>query len=271
MTEETKRKKLICTVPKLIIDDAPQTHCPGCHYGIIYRVICEVIEEMDLEGQAVIVIGVGCMSRSARLFDTDVFVTLHGRAPAVASPIKRFVPEAAVLTLQGDGDLLAIGAGHFINAMMRAEKITTVFLNNAGYGMTGGQMAPTTLPGMRTTTTSEGRDPSLYGFPTHAVELAAVMKGTAYAARCTVHTPANQRRAKKALKAALQKQMDGIGYSIVEFLSACPVNWSMSHADCLRFIEERLIKEFPLGEFKNVDRIDYTFDNQMATVGMMAR
>jgi len=271
MTQETLTKKLVCTIPRLIKSDAPQSHCPGCHYGTIYRVIAEAIEELGLEGQAVIVVGIGCSTRATRLFDVDIVISPHGRPPAVATGIKRLVPEAAVLTLQGDGDLLAIGAGHFINTMMRAEKITTVFLNNAGYGMTGGQMAPTTLAGMRTTTTSTGRDPGQLGFPLHAAELAAGMKGTAFAARCSVHTPANQRRAKQALKTALQKQMGGVGYSMVEFLSACPVNWAMSVTDCLRFIDEHLIKEFPVGEFKNVDSIDYSYDSQLATVGMVAR
>ena len=271
MTQETTTKKLICTVPELIKNEAPQSHCPGCHYGTIYRVIAESLEELGLGGQAVIVVGIGCSTRATRLFDVDMVISPHGRPPAVATGIKRLVPDAAVLTLQGDGDLLAIGAGQFINTMMRAEKITTVFLNNAGYGMTGGQMGPTTPVGMRTTTTTSGRDPAFMGFPVHAAEMAAGMQGTAYSARCSVHTPANQRRAKKALKTALQKQMDGIGYGIVEFLSACPVNWAMSVTDCLRFIETVLVKEFPLGEFKNVDSIDYAFDPQLSAVGMASR
>ena len=189
MTHETLTKKLVCSIPKLIKPEAPQTHCPGCHYGTIYRVMAESIEELGLEGRAVIVIGIGCSTRATRLFDVDVVISPHGRPPAVATGIKRMAPETTVLTLQGDGDLLAIGAGQFINAMMRAEKITTVFLNNAGYGMTGGQMAPTTPAGMRTTTTSDGRNPRHLGFPLHAAEMAAGMKGTAFAARCSVHTP----------------------------------------------------------------------------------
>jgi 2-oxoglutarate ferredoxin oxidoreductase subunit beta len=271
MTQESRTKSLVCSVPKLIKSDAPQSHCPGCHYGTIYRVIAESLDELGLGGRAVIVVGIGCSTRATRLFDVDMVISPHGRPPAVATGIKRLVPDATVLTMQGDGDLLAIGAGQFVNTMMRAEKITTVFLNNAGYGMTGGQMAPTTPTGMRTTTTTSGRDPSHLGFPVHAVEMAAGMQGTAYAARCSVHTPANQRRAKKAMKTALRKQVDGVGYGIVEFLSACPVNWAMSVNDCLTFMDSCLIKEFPLGEFKNVESIDYSYDPQMTAVGMASR
>jgi len=175
----------------------------------------------------------------------------------MGTAIKRIHPDAVVFTVQGDGDLGAIGLGCFMNALLRAENLTTIFLNNGTYGMTGGQMAPTTLLGQRTTTTEAGRDARASGFPTHGAELAAIMPGVAYSARVTVHTAANFQRAKKALRTAFQKQIDGIGYGFVEFLSACPQVWRMDPIECLRFIDEDMIAEYPLGEFKNVDSIDY--------------
>lgn len=231
--------------------------CPGCHYGIIYRIICEVIEELGIEGETIGLSGVGCSFIGApTAVDIDWTSCPHGRAPAMATAVKRIHPEATVLTVQGDGDLGAIGLGCFMNALVRGENLTTVFLNNAVYGTTGGQMAPTTLLGMKTTTTPDGRKINANGYPLHVPELAATMKGVAYAARCTVHTPANFQKAKKSLKTALQKQIDGIGYGIVEFISACPPGWGMKPLECLDFISEKMIEEYPLGEFKNVDKID---------------
>lgn len=232
-------------------------YCPGCHYGIITRVLCEVIEELGLEGKAIGLAGVGCSFAGAPMtMDIDWTSCPHGRAPAMATAIKRIHPDAMVLTVQGDGDLGAIGLGTFMNALVRGENFTTVFLNNAVYGTTGGQMAPTTLLGMKTTTTPLGRDVKTSGYPLHVPELAATMKGVAYAARCTVHTPANFQKAKKSLTTALQKQIDGIGFGIVEFVSACPPGWGLKPLECLDFISERMLQEYPLGEFKNVDKID---------------
>jgi 2-oxoglutarate ferredoxin oxidoreductase subunit beta len=236
---------------------SPSTYCPGCHYGIITRIICEVIEELGIEGQAIGLAGVGCSFGSKPMhIDIDFCACPHGRAPAMATAIKRVHPEAIVFTCQGDGDLGAIGLGCFMNALLRGEKLTTFFLNNAGYGQTGGQMAPTTLLGMPTTTTTEGRDPVLSGYPFHGAELAAFVKGVAYSARVSVHTPANFRRAKRAVRTALQKQIHGIGYGFVEFLSACPASWRLTPLECLTFIEDRMIAEYPLGEFKNMDKIE---------------
>lgn len=236
----------------------PGTYCPGCHYGIITRAICEVIQEMGIEGDVIGLAGVGCSYGNKPMdIDIDWGSCPHGEAPALGTAIKRIHPRAIVLTVQGDGDLGAIGLGCFMNALARAEKLTTVFLNNAGYGQTGGQMAPTSLLGMRTSTTPEGRDARETGFPLHVAELAATMRGVAYSARVTVHTAANFQRAKKALQTAIQKQIDGIGYSIVEFISACPSNWGGTPLDCLAFISEEMMAEYPLGEFKNVDRIEY--------------
>ena len=249
-------KEKIVGTPRLRTD-APNTYCAGCHYGIITRLLCEVIEELGIEGRAIGLAGVGCsfLSKPSHI-GVDFVSCPHGRAPAMATAIKRIHPEAVVFTTQGDGDLGAIGLGTFMHSLLRGEKLTTVFLNNAGYGQTGGQMAPTTLLGMRTTTTSEGRRRETSGFPLHVAELAASMKGVAYSARCTVHKPANYTRAKRCLRLAFLKQIEGIGYGFIEFLSACPSTWGMTPLESLRFIEERMIAEYPLGEFKNVDTIE---------------
>lgn len=235
----------------------PGMYCPGCHYGIIARLLCEVMEELGIEGKAIGLAGVGCSFGGMPLtIDIDWTSCPHGRAPTMATAIKRIHPDATVFTVQGDGDLGAIGLGSFMNALVRGENLTTVFLNNAVYGTTGGQMAPTTLLGMKTTTTPMGRELKTTGYPLHIPELAATMKGVSYSARCTVHTPANFQKARKALKTAFQKQIDGIGYSLVEFVSACPPGWGLNPLDCLDFISEKMLEEYPLGEFKNVDSID---------------
>lgn len=250
-------KELVCGKPKLKIG-LPFHHCPGCHYGIIFRIICEVIDELDIEGRTILLVGGGCTSRWARYFDLDTFGGPHGPGLAIASGIKRVRPDAIIIVVQGDGEQGAIGIGSFFSAVLRAEKLTCIGLNNACFGTTGGQMAPTSLVGMKTTTTPDGRDPDNLGFPFHAPEMAAMAKGTAYAARVSVHNPAERQRAKQALKTAVQKQIDRVGFSLVEFLGACPSNWHLDPLQCLSFIDEKMMKEFPLGEFKNVDSIDYT-------------
>ncbi|MDY7034133.1 MAG: thiamine pyrophosphate-dependent enzyme [Thermodesulfobacteriota bacterium] len=235
----------------------PGMYCPGCHYGIITRAMCEVIEELGIAGKAIGLAGVGCSFGGAPMtIDVDWTSCPHGRAPAMATAIKRINPDAFVFTVQGDGDLGAIGLGCFMNALVRGEKLSTVFLNNAVYGTTGGQMAPTTLLGMKTTTSPSGRTLESAGYPLHVPELAATMKGVAYAARCSVHTPANFQKAKKCLKKAFKKQIDGIGYGIVEFVSACPPGWGRGPLECLDFISESMLSEYPLGEFKDVDKVD---------------
>ena len=254
MSENGQKKKLVCGKPELRTP-FPSMYCPGCHYGIIARVICEVLEETNLAGRAIGFAGVGCSFGGAPTsIGIDWASCPHGRAPAMASAAKRIHPDALIFTLQGDGDLGAIGLGCYLSAVLRNETLTTIFLNNAGYGQTGGQMAPTTLTGMKTTTTQEGRKKE-DGFPFHGAEMAAHMKATAYSARVSVHTPANFKKAKKALKTAFQKQMDGAGYSFVEFLSACPSVWGMSPVESVDYIKEHMTKEFELGEFKNVDSI----------------
>jgi len=257
MNKETITKEKIYGAPKLKTPIHARFYCPGCHYGIICKAICEVIEDLEIDGKAIGLAGVGCSFGGVPItVDVDFNSAPHGRAPAMATAIKRILPETVVFTVQGDGDLGAIGLGCFMNALLRGEKLTTIFLNNACYGTTGGQMAPTTLVGMKTTTTVYGRDPKITGYPFHGAELAASMKAVAYSARCSVHTPVNYQQTKKALKMAFQKQLDGIGYGFVEILSACPANWGLSPVDCLKFISEEMIVEYPLGEFKNVDAID---------------
>ncbi|GAB4338531.1 MAG: thiamine pyrophosphate-dependent enzyme [Candidatus Abyssubacteria bacterium] len=254
MSANGQKKVLVCGKPELRTG-FPSMYCPGCHYGIITRVICEVLEETNLGGRAIGLAGVGCSFGGAPIsVNIDWLSCPHGRAPAMGSAIKRIHPDALVFTLQGDGDLGAIGLGCFMSAILRNENLTTIFLNNAGYGQTGGQLAPTTLMGMKTTTTQEGRKPE-HGFPLHGAELAAFMKSVAYSARVSVHTPANFRKAKKVLTTAFKKQMEGAGYSFVEFLSACPSVWGMSPVESVAYIQEHMIEEFPLGEFKNIDSI----------------
>jgi 2-oxoglutarate ferredoxin oxidoreductase subunit beta len=254
MSTTSEKKALVCGKPELR-SGFPSMYCPGCHYGIITRVICEVLEEMKLGGRAIGFAGVGCSFGGAPLtINIDWASCPHGRAPAMATATKRIHPDALVFTLQGDGDLGAIGLGCFMSAVLRNENLTTIFLNNAGYGQTGGQLAPTTLLGMKTTTTQDGRKDT-EGFPFHGAELAAYLKGVSYSARVSVHTPANFRKAKRALATAFQKQIDGAGYSFVEFISACPSVWGKSPVDAVAYIQEHMLKEFPLGEFKNIDSI----------------
>lgn len=252
MSTEATERSMAYEKPGLI-NDSKFHFCPGCNYGIIIRLIASALEEMKLEDKAIGLVSAGCYVQTPWYMDVDFVAALHGRAPAVATGIRRVHPDAFIFCMQGDGDLGAIGMGHFMNAMMRGEHYTTIFLNNACYGQTRGQMAPTTLLGMRTTTTQEGRDAAKAGYPLHVSELAATMRGVTYVARCSVHTPANYRKAKTILKTAFQKQLDGPGMGVVELLSACPSNWGLPPTEALAFLAENMIAEYPLGEFKNVD------------------
>ncbi len=231
-------------------------HCAGCHHPLVAKITCEIIEELGIEGNVIVITGVGCGFRDYLGFDFDGMCAPHGRAPDLATGIKRSLyGKPIVFTLQGDGDCIAIGAEPLINAAARAERITVIMVNNANYGTTGGQMAPTSLLGQITTTTPQGRQPDA-GYPIHVAELLATIKGVVYSARTAVNSPANYRRSKKYLKAAFQKQIDNAGFSFVEVLSACPADWHLSPLDSLKWIEEKMMPEFPLGEFKNIDRID---------------
>jgi 2-oxoglutarate ferredoxin oxidoreductase subunit beta len=256
MVEESAARDLVVGNPKLMVPLPFGVFCPGCHYGTIIRIICEVLEELNISGRAVGLSGVGCSYGTFNFFiDVDFVSCPHGRAPAMATALKRLHPNSIVFTVQGDGDLGAIGLGCWMNALHRDEKLTTIFLNNACFGTTGGQMAPTTPLGMRTTTTTQGRDRSDTGIPFHGAELAASMDTVAYSARCTVHTPSNYRNAKKSIKAAFQKQIDGVGYGFVEMVCACPSNWKLSPVECLDFIDNTMLPEYPLGVFKDIDNL----------------
>lgn len=241
--------------PRLWVrDPLGSSQCPGCHYPIIQRLFCEVVDEMGIAGDIVASAGAGCACVFFLAMELDSNISAHGRPPDVATAMKRLLPQHIVLTVQGDGDAMAIGTEPLIHAAARAERITVLMLNNCGYAMTGGQMAPTTLLGQHTTTTPGGRKAELHGFPIQTAELLATIRGVVYSARGSVHTPANYQLTKKYVRTAIQKQIDDAGFSFVEIISACPPNWHLSPLESLGFIEEKVIPQFPLGEFKNVDK-----------------
>ena len=255
--QDISNAEIVCGMPQLRFP-GPTLHCPGCHYGIIQRIVVEVLEELRVGDMTIFAsVGGGCGVPWLLNLNLDMLGIIHGPGQAMASAVKRIYPDAIVICSGGDGEA-AIGGGYLLAALQRGERFTTILFNNAVFGTTGGQMAPTTLLGMRTSTTPTGRDPRTTGFPLHIAELAASFKGTAYSARVSVHTPACYQQAKKAFRTAIEKQMDGVGYSLVEFISACPVNWGLDPIESLGFIEDKMIIEFPLGEFKNVDSIDYS-------------
>ncbi len=231
-----------------------QTHyCPGCTHGIIHRLVGEVLEELGVLGNSIGVAPVGCSVLAYKYFNCDMQEAAHGRAPACATGIKRVHPDKVVFTYQGDGDLASIGMAEIVHAAARGEKITTIFVNNAIYGMTGGQMAPTTLVGQKATTSPYGRDAALVGFPIRIAELLATLDGAVFIERVTVNTPANVRKAKAAIKKAFQAQINGDGFGLVEVLSTCPTNWGLHPVEALKWLEDNMMPYYPLGNFKNVD------------------
>ena len=230
--------------------------CPGCYHGMARKVVCEVLDEMDIAGKAVASFGIGCHSSLSWLMKVDSIIYAHGPAPTVATGVKRVLGDKAmVFTIQGDGDCAAIGAGYLMGAAARAEKITVLMLSNALYGTTGGQLAPTTLMGQYTSTTPYNRDSSS-GYPLHVPELMATIKGVAYSARGAFTTPAQYRKTKKYEKMAFQKQIDMVGLSFVEMLVTCPTHWRKTPAEAVKWVGKEVIKEYPLGVFKNVDKIE---------------
>lgn len=228
----------------------PTHYCPGCTHGIAHRLTAEVLEELGILGCTIGVASVGCSVFAYNYIACDFVGAAHGRAPAVATGLKRVLPDRIIFTYQGDGDLASIGLGEVLHAAARGELITVLFINNAIYGMTGGQMAPTSPAGMVTTSSPGGRDPRLMGHPVRVCELVAQMDGAVYVARRSLHNPAEIRKAKKALRTAFECQLSGRGFALVELLSTCPTNWGMTPVDALRWVEERMIPVFPLGEFK---------------------
>ena len=247
-TESSEMEPVYCFPATL--RDVHTHYCPGCTHGTIHRLVAEVIEEMGLRERSVMVVPVGCAVFAYEYFNLDGCEAAHGRAPAMATGLKRVLPDRVVFTYQGDGDLASIGTNEIIHAAARGEKFTVIFVNNAIYGMTGGQMAPTSLPGQVTSSSPAGRNPAVQGHPLHITEMLAPMPGVAYAVRRSLHSVAEIRKTKRAIRQAFQTQLDGLGLSIVEILSSCPTNWRVDPAGALDFIRDEMLPVFPLGDFK---------------------
>ena len=235
--------------------DVSTHYCPGCHHGIIHRLVAEVIDELGLQDKAIGVAPVGCSVLAYDYFEIDMFEAAHGRAPAVATGIKRVHPDSPVFTYQGDGDLAAIGCAEIVHAAARGEKITTIFVNNAIYGMTGGQMAPTTLLEQVTTTSPYGRQEDQAGLPIRVSEMLSTLDGAKFIARVAVNTPGNMAKAKAAIKKAFEIQMRGEGFTMVEVLSTCPTNWGLTPVASMEWLEKNMMPYFPLGTFKTPEGV----------------
>ncbi|HBQ26042.1 MAG TPA: 2-oxoglutarate oxidoreductase [Syntrophomonas sp.] len=232
------------------LTDAKFHYCPGCTHGIIHRLVAECLDEMNIREKTVGICPVGCSVLAYDYFNCDMVEAAHGRAPAIATAIKRLKPECYLFTYQGDGDLASIGMGEIVHASARGEKISVFFINNTLYGMTGGQMAPTTLLGQVATTCPYGRKVENEGYPVKMAELLAGNEGSAYISRVAVNSPANVVKAKKAIKKAFETQAKGLGFSMVEILSTCPTNWGLNPVDAMKWMEDNMIPYYPLGEFK---------------------
>lgn len=233
------------------LTDAPLHYCPGCTHGIIHRLVAEAIDELGIEGRTIGVASVGCSVFSYNYFACDMVQAAHGRAPAVATGVKRSDKNNIVFTYQGDGDLAAIGTAETVHSAARGENITVIFVNNAIYGMTGGQMAPTTLPGQVTQTSPYGRDVEIAGYPVKVCEMLSQVDGAYYLERVAVNNVKNIKKAKAAIKKAFQNQIDGKGFSLVEVVSTCPTNWGVSPDDTLKWVDEKMIPYYPLGIYKD--------------------
>ena len=244
---EVARK--VFTKPK-VMKDKPYHFCPGCHHGIVHRLVGEAVDKLEIRDITVGVASVGCSVFLYDYFDVDILEAPHGRAPAEATAIKRVLPDNIVFIYQGDGDLAAIGTAEIIHAANRGENFTVIFINNANYGMTGGQMAPTTLLGMKTATSPYGRDFRREGYPLKMSELIAQLEGSAFVARGAVNKPANLNKTKKYILKAFEFQMKNMGFSFVEVLSACPTDWGMTPVEACDFIENEMIPYYPLGILK---------------------
>lgn len=234
------------------LSDTPMRYCAGCLHGVIHRMIGEVMEELDIIDRSVGVCPVGCAVFMYEYMACDMIEAAHGRAPAVATGVKRMLPENIVWTYQGDGDLAAIGTAEIIHAAARGEKITTIFINNTTYGMTGGQLAPTTLIGQKATTCPGGRDPQIQGYPIKVCELLSSLDGVVYLERVAPTSPAGINKTKKAIKKAFENQLNGRGFSLVEVLSSCPTQLHMDPVECLKWIDEKMAAHYPIGVY--VDR-----------------
>ena len=237
--------------PKMLTD-VPMHYCPGCTHGIIHRLVAEALDELGAQDKAIGVAPVGCAVFAYDYFNCDMFQAAHGRAPAVATGAKRVHPDKVVFTYQGDGDLASIGAAEIVHAAARGENITVIFVNNAIYGMTGGQMAPTTLIGQKTTTSPLGRDAKANGHPIRVSEMLATLDGPALIERVSVHDVKHVLAAGKAIKKAFKYQIEGKGFSMIEVLSTCPTNWGQTPVEALKWLESSMIPQYPLGVYKEV-------------------
>jgi 2-oxoglutarate ferredoxin oxidoreductase subunit beta len=232
------------------ITDNQTIYCPGCTHGSIHRLVAEALDDLGVRESTLGVAPVGCAVLLYDYFNTDIVEAPHGRAPALATGIKRVRPNLTVFTYQGDGDLASIGMAEIMHAANRGEKITVIFVNNANYGMTGGQMAPTTLPGQKTTTCPAGRNVETEGYPFRMAEIMGNLPSVKYSTRVSMTSPKNIMKAKKAIRKAFEYQVNNIGFAFVEVLSTCPTNWGMSPVDALKFVDEAMTEYFPLGTFK---------------------
>ena len=232
------------------LTDAVLHYCPGCTHGIVHRLVAECIDELGIEGRTIGIAPVGCSVLAYNYFTCDMIEASHGRAPAVATGVKRSLPDNVVFTYQGDGDLASIGLCETVSAAARGENITVIFINNAIYGMTGGQMAPTTLIGQKATTCQEGRTREQAGMPIRMAEMLSTLDGCAYAERVCVTDIANINKAKKAIKKAFQKQMNGEGFTFIEVLSTCPTNWGMTPLKANQWLKDNMVPYYPLGVIK---------------------
>ncbi len=228
-------------------------YCPGCSHGIVHRLVAECLDELGIAGKTIGVEPVGCAVTAHEYFNFDIVQAAHGRAPAVATGIKRSLPDRVVFTYQGDGDLAAIGTAETVHSAARGENITVIFINNTIYGMTGGQMAPTSLPGQITQTTPYGRDVKQYGNPVRVCEMLATLDGPAFVARTAADSVAHVRETKRAIKKAFEMQLSGKGFSLVEVLCTCPTNWGMSPVEAVKRIQDEVIPYYPLGVYKDVE------------------
>ena len=253
MTISQQPEQLVYQRPQSLCDVSTH-YCPGCTHGVAHRLIAEVLDELGIREHTIGVAPVGCAVFAYNYLECDFAVAAHGRAPAMATGLKRVLPDKIVFTYQGDGDLASIGLAEILHAAGRGEPISVIFINNAIYGMTGGQMAPTSLPGMKTTSSPSGRDVRLAGYPIKVCELLAQLDGAAYVARRSLHNPTEIRKAKKAVRQVFENQINGVGFSLVELLSSCPTNWDMPPVEALKWIEAEMVPVYPLGEFKNVTR-----------------
>lgn len=241
---------IIYEKPKALLD-VPTHYCPGCTHGVIHKLVAEAIDELGILDKTIGVVPVGCSVLAYKYFACDMFGAAHGRAPAVATGIKRTNPDKVVFTYQGDGDLAAIGTAEIVHAATRGENITSIFVNNCIYGMTGGQMAPTSLPGQVTETSPYGRDVKQAGYPIRISEMISTLDGSCYVERVSVDTVPNILKAKKAIKKAFQNQLEGKGFSMIEVLSICPTNWGLAPSEAMQWLRDNMIPYYPPGVKKN--------------------